>query len=131
MKSTSVSDVLATANAAMVGREPDVTGALAALLSGVVAALPARAAAVLVEVDGGLELLAATNHRVADLEAYQAQVDDGPCLDALRSGVEVHAVGVDDLEVALAAGRTGHRRSRLPVGAGAAAALAGCRSSVP
>ena len=98
MNSTSVSDVLATANAAMVGREPDVTGALAALLSGVVAALPARAAAVLVEVDGGLELLAATNHRVADLEAYQSQVDDGPCLDALRSGVEVHSVGTDDLE---------------------------------
>jgi len=98
MRSTSVSDVLATANAAMVRRDPDVTGALATLLSGVVAALPARAAAVLVEVDGGLELLAASNHRVADLEAYQAQVDEGPCLDALRSGVEVHSVGGDDLE---------------------------------
>ena len=98
MKRASVSDVLATANAAMVARDPDVTGALAALLAGVVDSLPARAAAVLVEVEGALQLLAATNHRVADLEAYQSQVDDGPCLDALRTSTEVHAVGADELE---------------------------------
>ena len=98
MKRTTVSDVLATANAAMVAPDPDVTGALAVLLAGVVDSLPARAAAVLVEADGALELLAATNHRVADLEAYQSQVDDGPCLDALRTGTEVHAVGADELE---------------------------------
>jgi len=93
MTSTSVSDVLASANAAMVRPDLDVTGALAQLLAGVTAALPATAAAVLVDSDGTLEVLAATSHRALDLEMHQTQVDEGPCLDALRTGEEVHEVG--------------------------------------
>ncbi len=95
MTSTSVWEVLAGANAAMVQPDLDVTGALARLLAGVVAALPATAAAVLVDADGSLEVLAATSHRAVDLEMHQALVDEGPCLDALRGGDEVHAVGAD------------------------------------
>ncbi len=95
MTRTSVSQVLADANAAMVRPDLDVTGALARLLAGVTAALPATAAAVLVDADGSLEVLAATSHRALDLEMHQAQVDEGPCLEALRSGVEVHEVGAD------------------------------------
>jgi transcriptional regulator with GAF, ATPase, and Fis domain len=97
MTRTSVSEVLARANAAMVGPDLDVIGALARLLTGVTASLPAAAAAVLVDNDGSLEVLAATSHRALDLEMHQAQVDEGPCLDALRAGTEVHAVGADDL----------------------------------
>ena len=97
MTRTSVSDVLARANAAMVGPDFDVTGALARLLAGVTASLPATAAAVLVDTDGSLEVLAATSHRALDLEMHQAQVDEGPCLDALRTGEEVHEVGPDAL----------------------------------
>jgi hypothetical protein len=97
MTRTSVSEVLARANAAMVGADLDVTGALARLLTGVTASLPASAAAVLVDTDGSLEVLAATSHRALDLEMHQAQVDEGPCVDALRSGGEVHAVGSDEL----------------------------------
>lgn len=93
MNSMTVAAVLARANAAMVEPALDVTGALARLLTGVTAALPARAAAILVEADGTLEVLAATSHRAVDLEQFQAQVDQGPCLDALRTGTEVHAVG--------------------------------------
>ena len=93
MTRTSVSDVLARANAALVGSEPDVTGALARLLTGVTASLPATAAAVLVDTDGSLQVLAATSHRALDLEMHQAQTDEGPCLDALRGGAEVHEVG--------------------------------------
>lgn len=93
MKPMSISEVLARANATMVDPARDVTGALAALLAGAVEALPADAAAVLVEVDGSLDLLAATSHRVADLEVYQAQVDEGPCLDAVRRGVPVGLAG--------------------------------------
>ncbi len=97
MTRTSVSEVLARANSAMVGPDLDVTGALARLLTGVTASLPASAAAVLVDTDGSLEVLAATSHRALDLEMHQAQVDEGPCVDALRTGVEVHAVGADAL----------------------------------
>lgn len=93
--STSVWKVLASANAAMVQPDLDVTGALARLLDGVTAALPAAAAAVLVDVDGTLEVLAATSHRALDLEMHQAQADEGPCLDALRHGTEVHEVGAE------------------------------------
>jgi hypothetical protein len=97
MKRLSVSDVLASANAAMVGPDLDVTGALARLLAGVTSALPATAAAVLVDADGSLEVLAASSHRALDLEMYQAQVDEGPCVDAMRHGVEVHEVGAEAL----------------------------------
>ena len=97
MTRTSVSDVLARANAAMVGPDLDVTGALARLLAGVTASLPATAAAVLVDTDGSLEVLAATSHRALDLEMHQAQVDEGPCVDALRTGEEVHEVGAGAL----------------------------------
>ena len=72
MTRTSVSDVLARANAAMVGPDLDVTGALARLLAGVTSSLPATAAAVLVDTDGSLEVLAATSHRALDLEMHQA-----------------------------------------------------------
>jgi hypothetical protein len=97
MTRLTVSEVLAGANAAIVGPDLDVTGALASLLTGVTGALPADAAAVLVTTEGSLEVLAATSHRVADLEVYQAQVDQGPCLDAMHTGQEVHGVGADEL----------------------------------
>src|SRR3954471_18049143 len=67
MTTTSVSEVLASANAAMVRPDLDVTGALAQLLAGVTAALPASAAAVLVDAEGALEVLAATSHRALHL----------------------------------------------------------------
>ena len=95
MSRMSVSHVLARANAEMVAADLDVTGALASLLAGTLEALPADAAAVLVEVDGHLEVLAATSHRAEELEGYQAQVDEGPCLDAIRSGQVDEACGRD------------------------------------
>ncbi|MDT0212273.1 GAF and ANTAR domain-containing protein [Rothia sp. ARF10] len=93
MSRMSVSHVLARANADMVTADLDVTGALASLLAGTLEALPADAAAVLVDVDGHLEVLAATSHRAEELEGYQAQVDQGPCLDAIRSGRVDEACG--------------------------------------
>jgi hypothetical protein len=95
MTRTSVSEVLAGANAAMVGPDLDVTGALARLLAGVTASLPAAAAAVLVDSVDSLEVLAATSHRALDLEMYQAQVEEGPCVEAVHTGSEVHAVGAE------------------------------------
>jgi len=97
MNHTTVSAVLAAANAAMVGSTSDVTGVLARLLTGVTTALPARAAALLVQSEQAIEVLAATSHRAQDLEQFQAQADEGPCLDAIHTGTEVHAVGHDAL----------------------------------
>jgi hypothetical protein len=93
-----VSEVLAVAAAEVVSTHHDLTGALAALLSGAVDALTADAAALLVRSPGGdLEVLASTSHRAADLGMFQVQVDEGPCVDALRGGVEVDALGHEDI----------------------------------
>jgi hypothetical protein len=98
MSPRTVSEVLAVAAAEVVSPHHDLTGALATLLSGAVDALPADAAAVLVRSPGGdLEVLASTSHRTADLEMYQVQVDEGPCVDALRGGVAVDALGHEDI----------------------------------
>ena len=98
MSTTSVTEVLARANATMVGPDLDVTGALSRLVTGVAEVLGADAAAVLVVSDGALEVLAATSHRAADLEIHQVQADEGPCIDALHSGEDVAVHGQDDLE---------------------------------
>ena len=118
MTRLTVSEVLAGANAAIVGPDLDVTGALASLLTGVTGALPADAAAVLVTTEGSLEVLAATSHRVADLEVYQAQVDEGPCLDAMHTGAGGARGRRGRARRALAGGRPGHRALRVPVRAG-------------
>ncbi len=96
MSAITVSDLLAGAAASMVSGAPDVTGALAALLSGVTDVVPADAAAVLVETETGtLEVLAATSHRVADLEMYQVQADEGPCIDSIRTSAAVTESGTE------------------------------------
>ncbi len=97
MSYPNLSSVLAQANARMVEPDPDVTGGLAALLSSATDALGADAAAILIGVAGGLDILASTSHRVADLEAYQIQSEEGPCLDAVHSGSVVHLEGADAL----------------------------------
>lgn len=93
MNHLSVTEVLARANSALVAEIVDVTGAIASVIGGAAEALPADAVAVLVESDGVLDVLAATSHRVLDLEIFQAQVDEGPCVDTIRLGVEVDVVG--------------------------------------
>lgn len=96
MSPTTVSEVLADAAASMVSPDRDVTGALSTLLAGVAEVVPADAAAVLVETEGGhLELLAATSHRVADLEMYHVQADEGPCVDSIRGDEEVSETGTE------------------------------------
>jgi acetylornithine/succinyldiaminopimelate/putrescine aminotransferase len=96
MSHTTASRLLAGATASMVSGAADVTGALAALLAGVAELTPADAAAVLVETESGsLELLAATSHRAADLEMYQVQADEGPCVDSIRTSAAVVESGTE------------------------------------
>lgn len=71
----------------------DAVGALAALLENCRQGLDVDAGGILVEASGQLELLASSSHAMADLEAYQLQVDEGPCVDAFEKGVslQVHS----------------------------------------
>jgi GAF domain-containing protein len=45
----------------------------------------------------GLELLAATDHVATHLEVYQAQQDEGPCVDVVTTGAPVAAVGEPEI----------------------------------
>ncbi|WP_051274519.1 GAF and ANTAR domain-containing protein [Cellulomonas sp. URHD0024] len=89
----SLADVL---GALVSDHEP--TDLLADLVATCAALLPADAAALLVDDGHGrLELLSATSHRAAELELYQAQQDSGPCVDAVRTGEALSAVGEADI----------------------------------
>lgn len=88
-------DVLAEATEA-IQDGMDTNDAIERVLVGSIAVLGLSAAAVLVRVDGHLDLLASTSHRVADLELYQIQVHEGPCLEAIATLEEVR---VTDPEV--------------------------------
>ena len=76
--------------------EHETVDVLTELVRDCAALLPSDAAALLVRNGSGeLELLSATSHRAAELEVYQAQHRDGPCVDAVRTGEVVVAVGSD------------------------------------
>jgi hypothetical protein len=90
-------DAFGDAAAAMVS-EHSVADVLAQLLADSVQLLSAQSVAILV-VDraGELSLLSSSSHRVAELEALQAQREVGPCVDAIRTGTPVIAVGGEEL----------------------------------
>lgn len=75
----------------------NVTDSVGQVLAGSAAALGVPAAAVLVQTEGRLDLLASTSHQVTDLEIYQSQVHEGPCLEAIATQAEVRASGADSL----------------------------------
>lgn len=84
---------LADLSSALVTHQ-DLTGVLALGLAEATRAVGADAGGVLVTTTHGSELLSSTSHRAADLEAYQAGAEEGPCIDAMRLGevVAVHSL---------------------------------------
>jgi transcriptional regulator with GAF, ATPase, and Fis domain len=63
---------------------------LARLVDDASEVLHAEAVGVLVAAENDqLELLSATSHTVAELELFQIQVDEGPCIEAMRTGAAV------------------------------------------
>ncbi|GEK23450.1 ANTAR domain-containing protein [Cellulomonas xylanilytica] len=79
-------------------REHETGDVLAEIVHECASLLPADAAALLVDNGGhGLEPLSATSHRASELEVYQAQQDTGPCVDAVRTGETVVAVGAAEI----------------------------------
>ncbi|SDE31153.1 GAF and ANTAR domain-containing protein [Auraticoccus monumenti] len=96
--SITTTEVLAAAVVGMV-EHGDVTDSLDHLLSDCAELVHAAALGILVQPRPGapLELLAATSHRVAELELYQQQVDDGPCVETVASGEAVTVRGQEAL----------------------------------
>jgi GAF domain-containing protein len=76
----------------------DVTDLLARMIRAGSAALEAQAVGILVRTPtGGLELLASTSHRAADLELFQVRENSGPCVDTVETGHPVSVVGKEEV----------------------------------
>src|SRR4051794_19273492 len=92
MEASRAADALAKASAALVA-ETDIAGFLASLLKSAVDVLQIDACGILVEDGDRLDLLAASSHAASELELHQAQLDEGPCVDAHESGSAVNVHG--------------------------------------
>jgi GAF domain-containing protein len=96
MRPTTSGAAFAAANAAMV-QGVDGASTVHVLLADCLGLLGADTAGVLVRVDRGLELMAATSHKATELELYQVQVHDGPCVETIETGDSVAVTGADAL----------------------------------
>jgi transcriptional regulator with GAF, ATPase, and Fis domain len=94
MEASRAADALAKASAALVG-ETDAAGFLAALLASTGEVLRIDASGILIEDGEHLDLLAASSHAAVELEMHQAQLDEGPCVEANMSGQAVNAHAPD------------------------------------
>ena len=94
MEASRAADALAKASAALVGTT-DIAGFLATLLTSSTEVLRMDAGGILVEDGDGLDVLAASSHAAIELELHQAQLDEGPCIDAHTSGRAVDAHAAD------------------------------------
>lgn len=102
MTRRSTANALADVSSVLV-EEYDVVSALTHLCVASDDAFDAAATGLLMRTDpvraerSDLELLAASSHRAEDLELYQQQFSQGPCLDAISTGQAVHAVDAEDM----------------------------------
>lgn len=92
----SPSDALAAAAASLLD-EHDLAGLLLQLVQDAATFTGCDAGGLLVQAEGGLEVLTATSHATTHLELYQALRAEGPCLDVIDTRAPVHATGVDEL----------------------------------
>jgi hypothetical protein len=97
MTARTATQAFAAATAALTSGR-DATDILDQLMRDSAEVLGARAVGLLiVAANGDLELLSATSHQMAELELFQIQQDNGPCIDAIRGGAPVSADGRDDI----------------------------------
>jgi GAF domain-containing protein len=92
MRPTTSGAAFAAANAAMI-QGVDGASTVHMLLADCLGLLGADTAGVLVRVDRGLELMAATSHKAVELELYQAQIHDGPCVETIEKGESIAVAG--------------------------------------
>lgn len=97
MTSRTASQSLADATSALVA-EHDTLDVLTRLVDDCARAVAADAVGLVVTTGvEDLELLAATSHRAAELEIFQVEQADGPCIESIRSGQVITAVGSEGL----------------------------------
>ena len=100
MTTKTPSQVFAELTGALVD-EHDVTDVLARLLHHCLDLVGVDSAAFLVRTStGSLDILGSTSHRTTELELYQAQQQEGPCIDAVDGARAVSALGRDALVAA-------------------------------
>ncbi len=87
---------LAAASSALLSKH-HVADVLAQLVSDCLVPMSAHGAAILVLDGSELALLSASSHRAAEIEMLQTQESEGPCIDAIASGVMVSAIGAAEL----------------------------------
>lgn len=97
MTSRTASQSLTDATSALVA-EHDTLDVLTRLVDDCARAVAADAVGLVVTTGSqDLELLAATSHRTAELEIFQVEQSDGPCIESIHSARVVTAVGSEDL----------------------------------
>ena len=90
-------NALAAAAASLV-RDHDMVGTLSQLCDDCADVMGATAVGIMLsDGDGPLEMMAASNHRATDIELYEIQADQGPCIEAARTGVTVVADSADEI----------------------------------
>lgn len=90
-------NALAAAAASLV-RDHDMVGTLSQLCGDSADVMGATAVGIMLsDGDGPLEMMAASNHRATDIELYEIQADQGPCIEAARTGVTVVADSADEI----------------------------------
>jgi hypothetical protein len=94
---TTLAEAFADTVSALVG-EPDVTDVLAHLVADCASVTGAESVAILArDSTGELSLLAATSHRVTELEILQIQRSNGPCVDVIETNEALAVSGVTEI----------------------------------
>jgi GAF domain-containing protein len=90
-------NALAAAAASLV-RDHDMVGTLSQLCDDCADVLGATAVGIMLsDGDRPLEMMAASNHRATEIELYEIQADQGPCIEAARTGATVVADSADEI----------------------------------
>ncbi len=87
---------LAAAISALV-RDYDTVGTLSQLCEDCAEVMGATATGIMLADGGPLEMMAASSHRAADIDLYEIQADEGPCIEALRTGKAVTASSGEEI----------------------------------
>jgi transcriptional regulator with GAF, ATPase, and Fis domain len=90
-------NALAAATASLV-RDYDMVGTLSHLCDDCSEVLGATTAGImLTDGNGPLEMMAASSHRPTDIELYEIQAGQGPCIEAAKTGTLVIAGSADEI----------------------------------
>ena len=90
-------NALAAATASLI-RDHDMIGTLSQLCDDCSDVMGAAAVGIMLsDGDAPLEMMAASNHRATDIELYEIQADQGPCIEAARAGTTVNVGSADDI----------------------------------